>query len=103
MTYVCGIIYVNGMRFSVTVLRNIGLWLASMNVISTLMSLVITIVVGGVPAGVSILRLVFATIILLTAVFSSMLAGRIRSQARSKQPGHSQYVPMTDHFGARSD
>ncbi len=96
-TVVCGIIYVTGMRFSILVMKTIGLSLAQpiQSAIGTLMSLAITIVVGGVPAGVSIPRLVFATLILIAAVISSMIAGRIRSQAQSQQPNNGQYVPMS--------
>lgn len=93
---VCGAIYVMGMRFSLTVLRTIGLSLAQpiQSAIGTLSSLVITVVVGGVPAGVSVWRLVGATFILIFAVLSAMYAGRLRSRAQASQPGNGQYVPM---------
>lgn len=97
VTYICGIIYVAGMRFSLTVLRNIGLSLAQpiQSAVGILSSLTVTVVVGGVPPGVSIPRLLIATFILILAVLSSMLAGRIRSQAQSRQPQNGQYVPMS--------
>jgi hypothetical protein len=57
--------------------------------------LTITIVVGGVPTGTSIPRLVLATFILIGAVISSLIAGRIRSQAQSKKLAVGQYVPMS--------
>lgn len=96
-TFISGIIYVIGMRFSLTVLKTIGLSLAQpiQSAIGTLTSLAITIFVGGVRPGTSIPRLIFATLILTAAVISSMIAGRFRSQAQSSQPEHGQYVPMS--------
>jgi hypothetical protein len=74
----------------------IGLSLAQpiQSAIGILTSLAITIFVGGVPASASIERLVLATFILIGAVLSSMVAGRLRSQAQSAQQSK-QYVPMS--------
>lgn len=96
-TYVCGMIYVVGMRFSLTVMKTIGLSLAQpiQSAIGTLTSLAVTVLVGGVPAGTSIPRLVLATLILTAAVISSMIAGRFRSQAQSTQLNNVQHVPMS--------
>lgn len=93
---VCGAIYVMGMRFSLTVLRTIGLSLAQpiQSAIGTLSSLVITVVVGGVPAGVSVWRLVGATAILILAVLSAMYAGRLRGRAQAAQPDNQHFVSM---------
>jgi hypothetical protein len=97
VTFVCGVIYVFGIRFSLTVMSTIGLALAQplQSATFNLASLAVTITVGGVPSGVSIPMLVLATLILIAAVIVSLLAGQFRSQAQAAHPGHSQYVPMS--------
>jgi hypothetical protein len=97
VTFVCGIIYVLGIRLSLAVINLIGLSLSQPLQSSTLnlASLAVTIVVGGVPQGVSIPLLVLATLILITAVFVSLLAGHFRSQVQGAVAAHSQYVPMS--------
>jgi hypothetical protein len=96
-TYICGGIYVVSIRFQLSVFRTIGLSLAQpiQSAIATLISLTITVVVGGVPTGTSIPRLVLATLILICAVMCSMLAGYFRSHAQAQQPANRQYVPMS--------
>jgi hypothetical protein len=96
-TYICGGIYVVSIRFQLSVFRTIGLSLAQplQSAIATLISLAITVVVGGVTPGTSIPRLVLATVVLICAVMCSMLAGYFRSHAQSQQPENRQYVPMS--------
>jgi hypothetical protein len=97
VTFVSGIIYVFGIRFSLTVMNTIGLSLTQplQSATFNLATLGVTIVVGGVPRGVSIPLLVLATLILIAAVLVSLLAGHYRSQAQGRQPAHAQYVPMS--------
>lgn len=78
-----GIVYVLGMRFSLVVLRNIGLSLTQ-PIQSSVMILVGTLVsalVGGMPEGVSLGRILLACVVLTSAVSAAMLAGRFRSRA----------------------
>jgi drug/metabolite transporter (DMT)-like permease len=99
-TFVCGGIYVTGMRFQITVFSRIGLSLAQpiQSAIATMVSLVITVVVGGLPATVSIERLVLATFILIGAVLVSMQAGRIRTRAQATHPNAGMRVSMQDIY-----
>jgi hypothetical protein len=92
-----GSIYVMGMRFSLSVQRTLGLSLAQpiQSAIGTISSLAITMVVGGVPAGVSVLRLVGATFVLILAVLLAMYAGRLRSKSQATQAKNGAYVPMS--------
>ncbi len=96
-TFVGGIIYVFGIRFSLTVMKTIGLSLAQplQSATLNLATLGVTIVVGGLPAGVSVPPLVLATFILIGAVLVSLLAGHYRSQGQSRQPNHEHHVPMS--------
>lgn len=97
VTLVCGVIYVFGIRISLTVMSRIGLALAQPISSATLnlATLAITITVGGVPSGVSVPVLVLATIILIAAVLVSVLAGHFRSQAQATQLHLGNHVPMS--------
>ncbi len=101
-TYACGIIYVFGMRFQITVFSKIGLSLAQpiQSAIGTLMSLLITVVIGGLPSSVPIWRLVLATFILIGAVLVSMQAGRLRTRAQAVHPNAGMRVSMQDMWQA---
>ncbi|HZQ07823.1 MAG TPA: hypothetical protein VFD70_14660 [Anaerolineae bacterium] len=97
-TFVCGVIYVTGMRFQITVFSKIGLSLAQpiQSAIATMVSLVITVLVGGLPANVELWRLVLATFILVGAVLVSMQAGRLRTRAQATHPNAGMRVSMQD-------
>jgi hypothetical protein len=98
VTLAGGLIYVFGIRLSLTVMSTIGLSLAQpiQSATFNLASLAVTITVGGVPSGVSVPVLILATIILIAAVVASLFAGHFRSQAQALQPHNKQhYVPMS--------
>lgn len=97
-TFICGVIYVAGMRFQVTVFSRIGLSLAQpiQSAIATLVSLIITVSVGGLPAEVPLWHLLLATIVLVAAVLVSMQAGRIRARAQATHPNAGMRVTMQD-------
>ncbi|MBI5879065.1 MAG: hypothetical protein HZB53_15565 [Chloroflexi bacterium] len=86
VTLACGAIYMAGMRFSLTVMRVIGLSVAqpiqsSMNIA---IGTTITVVVGGLPAGVSPLIVALAAFSLIGAVVASMHAGQLRSRTQAQ-------------------
>jgi hypothetical protein len=88
-TLLCGMIYVVGMRFSLTVLRSIGLALAQpiQSSISILIGTSITTIIGGLPKGVSIWRILIAALVLICAVMATMFAAEWRRQNESDNPG----------------
>jgi hypothetical protein len=90
-------IYVNGIRLGLTVMDNIGLSLSQPLSSATfnLASLAVTILVGGVPRGVSIPLLLIGTLILIGAVLMSLVAGHFRSQAQTRETHQKNYVPMS--------
>lgn len=91
VTLVCGATYMAGMRFSLTVMRTIGLSVAqpiqsSMNIA---IGTTITVVVGGLPGSVSPLVVALAALALIGAVLASMHAGQVRSRAQAHDaPGY---------------
>ena len=88
-TLVCGVFYVVGMRFSLTVLSRIGLALAQpiQSSIGILIGTTITTLIGGLPRGVSIWRILLAALILIGAVIATMFAAEWRRQNESSNPG----------------
>lgn len=97
VTFVCGAIYVQGIRLGLTVISLIGLSLSQpiQSATLNLATLAVTITVGGVPSGISIPILTLATMILIAAVLVSLLAGHYRSQAQAIDPhAAGEYVPM---------
>ena len=84
VTFLCGAIYVGGMQFSLRVINIIGLSLsqplqASINLIGgTLLSGLI----GGVPEGMTIMRVAIAIFFLFLAIFLTMKAGNTRNTAQ---------------------
>jgi hypothetical protein len=83
VTLLCGIGYVIGLRLSLVVMDLLGLSLAqpiqsSVNVFG---GTAISMVVGGVPEGVSPARIIMATGVLFAAVLMGLVAGRLRMQS----------------------
>ena len=81
----CGVLYVIGLRLTLTAMQMIGLTLtqpiyASANMLA---GTLIAALVGGVPEGLSIPRLSLGVVLLLAAVAATMLAGRQRSASSS--------------------
>lgn len=92
-TLLCGALYVIGLQISVSVSKLIGLSLSqpiqtSMNI---LIGTVLSAVVGGMPQGFTVSKMVLACLFLIGAVVASMLAGRFRSQALAKADNELQY------------
>jgi hypothetical protein len=84
VTFVCGVLYVAGMQFTLRVLKLLGLAISqpiqsSINVIG---GTTISALIGGIPEGLTLIRIVISVVFLLTAVFLSMVAGRIRNKAQ---------------------
>jgi hypothetical protein len=86
ITLVCGILYVIGMSLSMTVLKTIGLSLSqpiqsSVNIIA---GTLVSGLVGGIPADVSVVRMVVAVAFLMAAVVMSVIAGNLRTKAQKE-------------------
>lgn len=81
---ICGGLYVAGMRISLYIYSTIGLSLTQpiKSSISVLLGTTIAAVVGGVPEGYPIGLIYFASLILIAAIFFTMVAGRIRVQGQ---------------------
>jgi len=87
VTFICGVLYVAGILLSLWVFKVIGLSVsqplqASINlIIGTLLSALI----GGVPAGMTIGRIVSSGVFLLIAIILTMKAGSLRNQAQAEK------------------
>lgn len=84
VTLLCGILYVIGMRLSMTVLATIGLSLTQpiQSSIYILVGTIVSAIIGGMPPGLTPGRVALAVGILLAAVACGMAAGVLRSQAQ---------------------
>lgn len=84
ITFICGVLYVAGIQFSLHVIKVIGLSIttpiqSSINVIS---GTLVTALVGGIPAHLTGPRIVLSAFFLLAAILLTMTAGRIRNRAQ---------------------
>lgn len=84
ITFICGILYVGGIQFTLYVLKIMGLAISqpiqsSINVIA---GTAISAVIGGIPENLTPSRIVVAVGFLLAAVFLPLAAGRIRNKAQ---------------------
>ncbi len=86
LTLLCGILYVVGMRISLYVYSVIGLSLSQpiQSSVNVLVGTAVAAYVGGVPAGLTLPRIVLSVVFLLVAVFASLLAGRWNSSSQSE-------------------
>lgn len=87
VTFFCGMLYVAGILFTLRVYRVLGLAIAqpitsSINVVG---GTAIAAIVGGIPQNLTPGRIVISILFLLTAVFLSMRAGRIRNAAQEAE------------------
>lgn len=85
VTLICGAGYVFGMRLSLFVMKTIGLSLtqpiaSSFNIF---VGTITAALIGGVPEGFSILKMLFACLFLFSAVGLSVYTGRLRSDAQA--------------------
>lgn len=83
VTFLCGALYVLGMRVSLYVFQIIGLSVAQpiQSSVNILMGTFISAVIGGMPEGLSVSRLMLACVILVAAVIASVLAGKFRAES----------------------
>ena len=90
ITFICGILYVIGMSLSMTVLKTIGLSLSQpiQSSVNILAGTLVSGLVGGMPANLSVSKMVIAIGFLLAAVVMSVIAGNLRVKAQSQ--GNSQ-------------
>jgi glucose uptake protein GlcU len=84
ITFFCGIFYVIGIQLSLYVMQVLGLAVtqpvqASINVVG---GTALSAVIGGIPVGLSVGRILTSVGFLLAAVVLSMIAGRIRHQSQ---------------------
>jgi drug/metabolite transporter (DMT)-like permease len=88
LTLACGVLYVFGMRLSLVVMGRIGLSLTQpiQQSINILAGTAVAVLVGGVPEGLSIGKLVLACALLVGAVLATMVAGNLRARAQ-QAPG----------------
>lgn len=86
-----GITYVGSIRFTLSVIRTIGLSLMQpiQSSLAIMMGTFASVVVGGMPASLTIERLVLACGVLIAAVFVSMLAGYWRDYHNAANPDNS--------------
>jgi hypothetical protein len=94
VTFICGILYVLAIRFSLIVMKTIGLTLSQpiSSAILNISILFVTISIGGMPKGASIPVLVLATLILIAAVMASLLSGHLRSRGSRAQVRNEYHV-----------
>ncbi|MEA4812094.1 MAG: hypothetical protein VB108_05960 [Anaerolineaceae bacterium] len=87
ITFLCGMLYVFGMMISVRVIKEIGLSLsqplqASINlIVGTFLSALI----GGIPAGLTVGRILVSAVFLGAAIFLTMRAGILKSRKTQEQ------------------
>ena len=84
VTLVCGAGYVIGMRFSLFVMKTIGLSLTQpiASSINIFLGTLTAAAIGGVPAGFSVPKVMAACIFLISAVGLTMYTGRLRSDSQ---------------------
>lgn len=82
--FVTGFFYVAASMLSMNVMQSIGLALAQpiTSSINVLLGTGLSFVIGGVPVGMTVWRILTACAFLVAAVFLTSLAGRARQQAR---------------------
>jgi glucose uptake protein GlcU len=86
VTFICGILYVAGILFTLRVYRVLGLAIAQpiTSAINVVGGTIISAMIGGVPQNLTPLRIGLSIIFLLAAVLLSMRAGRIRNKAQEE-------------------
>ena len=83
-TLLCGAIYVQGVRLSLTVVHNVGLVLttAVSSSSSIILGTLLSVGVGGLAPGTSLPLLLFGGVILVAALTSCVRAGHLRESER---------------------
>lgn len=84
ITLICGVLYVVGIQLSLVVMQVLGLAVtqpvqASINVIG---GTALSAVIGGIPMGLTVGRIILSVGFLMAAVVLSMIAGGVRSKSQ---------------------
>ncbi len=84
VTLICGALYVVGMQLSLRVFQIIGLSLSQplQSSINLIGGILISALIGGIPADLTISRIALAAVFLLAAIFLTLKAGNIRDRAQ---------------------
>ena len=87
VTIVCGALYVTGMQLSLRIYQIIGLSISQplQSSINVIIGTLLSALIGGIPVGLTISRIVAATLFLLAALLLTMRAGRLRNAAQKEQ------------------
>lgn len=87
VTLVCGFLYVTGMQFSLRVYNILGLSLSQplQQSINLIIGTSLSGLIGGVPAGMTVQRIVTGAAFLLGAILLTITAGNIRNKAQDEQ------------------
>jgi len=84
VTFLCGILYVVGIQLTLYVMQVLGLTIsqpiyASINVIG---GTALSAVIGGIPSGLTMGRIILSVSFLFAAVLLSLIAGRVRNKSQ---------------------
>ncbi len=87
LTFACGILYVAGMQLSLRVYTILGLTLTQpiQSSISVVVGTIVTSLVGGIPAGLTITRIIVSAALILAALLLCFYAGNLRNKAQREQ------------------
>lgn len=87
VTFICGMLYVAGMQFSLRVIKLIGLSLSQplSASISLIGGTLLSGLIGGVPEGLGLWRIVVTAVFLMAAIFLTMKAGNTRNKAQNEK------------------
>jgi len=87
VTFICGMLYVAGMQFSLRVIKLIGLSLSQplSASISLIGGTLLSGLIGGIPENLTVLRIVVTSLFLMAAIFLTMKAGSTRNRAQEEQ------------------
>ncbi len=87
VTFICGMLYVVGILFTLRVYRVLGLAIAQpiTSAINVVGGTILAAVIGGIPENLTPVRITLSVLFLLAAVLLSMRAGRIRNAAQAAE------------------
>ena len=86
-TFICGILYVIGMQLSLRVYSILGLTLAQpvQSSIGVVVGTIVTSVVGGIPEGFTVSRIIISAGFIISALLMCFYAGNLRNRAQKEQ------------------
>jgi glucose uptake protein GlcU len=87
VTFICGMLYVPGILFTLKVYRVLGLTIAQpiTSAINVVAGTILAAIIGGVPKNLTPVRITLSILFLLAAVLLSMRAGHIRNEAQEAE------------------